>query len=39
MLPGIKAKTSAANYFPVEAIRLQRFNGEVWGVFGEVIGE
>ena len=39
MLPGIKVKTSAADYFPAEAMRLQRFNGETWELFGEVIGQ
>ena len=39
MLPGIKVKTSATDYFPVEAMRLQRFNGETWELFGEVIGQ
>ena len=38
MLPGIKVKTSPTDYFPVEAMRLQRFNGEAWELFGEVIG-
>lgn len=39
MLPGIKVKTSPTDYFPVEAMRLQRFNGETWELFGEVIGQ
>jgi formylglycine-generating enzyme required for sulfatase activity len=39
MLPGIKVKTSPTEYFPVQAMRLQRFNGEVWEWFGETIGE
>jgi branched-chain amino acid transport system substrate-binding protein len=39
MLPGIKVKTSLTDYFPVQAMRLQRFNGEVWELFGETIGE
>jgi hypothetical protein len=39
MLPGIKVKTSPTDYFPVQVIRLQRFNGEVWEWFGEMIGE
>ena len=39
MLPGIKVKTSPTDYFPVQAMRLQRFNGEVWELFGETIGE
>jgi branched-chain amino acid transport system substrate-binding protein len=38
MLPGIKVKTSPTDYFPVEAMRLQRFNGEAWELFGDVIG-
>ena len=39
MLPGIKVKTSLTDYFPVQAMRLQRFYGEVWELFGETIGE
>jgi branched-chain amino acid transport system substrate-binding protein len=39
MLPGIRIKTSPTDYFPIEAMRLQRFNGETWELFGETIGE
>ena len=39
MLPGIKLKTSPTDYFLIEAMRLQRFNGEIWELFGEVIGQ
>ena len=39
MLPGIRLKTSPTDYFPIEAMRLQRFNGETWELFGETIGE
>ncbi|MGY3603251.1 MULTISPECIES: ABC transporter substrate-binding protein [unclassified Bradyrhizobium] len=38
LLPGIKLKTSPTDYFPIEAMRLQRFNGETWELFGETIG-
>jgi hypothetical protein len=38
LLPGIKIKTSPDDYFPIEAMRLQRFNGENWQLFGETIG-
>ena len=38
MLPGIKLKTSPTDYFPIEAMRLERFNGEAWELFGDVIG-
>mgnify|MGYP002713671994 CR=1 FL=1 len=37
-LPGIKVKTSPTDYFPVEAMRLQKFNGETWQLFGDTIG-
>ena len=38
LLPGIKIKTAPDDYFPIEALRLQRFNGENWQLFGETIG-
>jgi len=38
LLPGIKIKTSPEDYFPIEAMRLQKFNGETWELFGETIG-
>lgn len=38
LLPGIKLKTSPTDYFPIEAMRLVRFNGETWKSFGETIG-
>jgi ABC-type branched-subunit amino acid transport system substrate-binding protein len=38
LLPGIRLKTSPTDYFPIEAMRLQRFNGETWELFGDVIG-
>jgi hypothetical protein len=39
LLPGIKVKTSSTDYFPIEGQRLQRFTGETWELFGEVIGQ
>ncbi|GGC65654.1 ABC transporter substrate-binding protein [Chelatococcus reniformis] len=39
LLPGIKVKTTATDYFPVEGQQLQRFNGKTWELFGEIIGE
>ena len=38
MLPGIKLKTSPTDYYPIEAMRLQKFNGEIWELFGDTIG-
>jgi ABC-type branched-subunit amino acid transport system substrate-binding protein len=37
-LPGIRVKTSPTDYYPVEAMRLQKFNGETWELFGDTIG-
>jgi hypothetical protein len=30
--------TSANDYYPFEAMRLQRFDGRQWVLFGEVMG-
>ena len=38
LLPGIKLKTSPTDYFPIQAMRLQRFSGETWELFGDTIG-
>jgi len=38
LLPGIRVKTSPTDYFPIQAMRLQRFTGETWLLFGETIG-
>lgn len=37
LLPGIKINTGPKDFYPIEAMRLQRFNGEVWEFFGDVI--
>ncbi|MFZ5733296.1 MAG: ABC transporter substrate-binding protein [Pseudomonadota bacterium] len=37
MLPGIKLKTSATDFAPIEQVQLMRFKGETWELFGEVI--
>lgn len=37
LLPGITMSTSETDYYPIEAMQLQRFNGESWELFGEVI--
>ena len=38
LLPGIKINTSPTDYYPIEQIRLLRFSGKRWEMFGEVIG-
>jgi branched-chain amino acid transport system substrate-binding protein len=37
LLPGIKVNTSAIDFAPISAVQLQRFKGETWERFGEVI--
>lgn len=37
MLPGVTLDTGPKDYFPIECLRLQRFNGENWEIFGESI--
>ena len=38
LLPGSKVQTSPTDYYPIEGQRLQRFNGKVWELFGEING-
>jgi branched-chain amino acid transport system substrate-binding protein len=38
LLPGIKVNTSPSNFYPIRQERLQRFNGERWELFGEIVG-
>lgn len=37
LLPGIKINTSPEDFYPIQAVRLQRFKGETWELFGEVL--
>ena len=37
MLPGVKLNTSATDYYPIEQLRMMRFTGEKWDVFGPPI--
>ena len=37
LLPGIKVDTSATDLYPIEAMQLQRVEGETWALFGDVI--
>jgi hypothetical protein len=39
LLPGIKVHTSPTELYPVQRMRLARFEGKQWVLFGEVIGE
>jgi len=37
LLPGIKVKTSATNFHPIRQMQLQKWSGEHWERFGEII--
>ena len=37
LLPGITVNTSPTDYYPIQAVQLQRFRGETWELFGEVM--
>ena len=37
LLPGILVNTSPTDFFPIQAVQLQRFKGETWELFGEVM--
>ena len=38
-LPGARLNTSPTNYFPIRQLKLSRFNGESWELFGELLSE
>ncbi len=37
LLPGIKLNTSATDFYPIQSMQLQRFEGDTWKLFGNVI--
>ena len=37
ILPGITINTSPTDFYPIQAVQLQRFKGETWELFGEVM--
>ena len=39
LLPGIRINTSPTDYFPIEQMQLQRFDGTRWVRFGKVLGK
>lgn len=36
LLPGVDIKTSATDFYPIKKMYLQKFDGEVWQLFGNV---
>ena len=37
LLPGIKINTSPTDFYPIQSVRLARFSGETWELFGDVL--
>jgi branched-chain amino acid transport system substrate-binding protein len=37
LLPGINISTSATDFFPIQAVQLERFKGETWDLFGDIM--
>jgi len=37
LLPGIKVNTSPTDFAPISQVQLQRFKGEAWELFGEIM--
>ena len=37
LLPGIKINTSPTDFYPIEQMQMQRFNGERWESIGDVM--
>ncbi len=37
LLPGITLNTSATDFYPIEAMQLQKFEGDTWKLFGDII--
>jgi branched-chain amino acid transport system substrate-binding protein len=37
ILPGIKASTSHTDHRPIKAMRLERWDGKTWALFGDII--
>jgi branched-chain amino acid transport system substrate-binding protein len=37
LLPGITINTSPTDFYPIQSVRLQRFTGQTWELFGDVL--
>jgi hypothetical protein len=38
LLPGVRFKTTATDFFPIENKQLMRWDGKSWALFGDVLG-
>jgi hypothetical protein len=37
LIPGIRIKTGATDFYPIEQFRMMRFTGERWELFGPIL--
>ena len=37
VLPGIRVNTSATDFYPLQSVRMSRFKGETWELFGDIM--
>jgi len=37
LLPGVLVSTSPTDFYPIQAVQLQRFKGQTWDLFGEIM--
>jgi len=37
LLPGVTINTSATDFYPIEQLQMQRFKGQKWDLFGDII--
>ena len=37
LLPGITVSTGPTDYYPIQAVQLQRFKGQSWELFGDIL--
>jgi branched-chain amino acid transport system substrate-binding protein len=38
LLPGVKINTGPTDFYPIEQLRMMRFKGQKWDLFGDIIG-
>jgi branched-chain amino acid transport system substrate-binding protein len=37
LIPGVKINTSPTDFYPIQSVKLSRFKGETWELFGDIL--
>jgi branched-chain amino acid transport system substrate-binding protein len=37
LIPGITINTSPTDYYPIQSVKLAKFSGDTWELFGDVM--